>query len=363
MFTFNRQPIEPPSEKGAVNGQSCIASKQPSGVSTSPSPVLTTPLRQASQPLQSTRLPVRPNTVPDSDFIDSREVGANTIGVSCPRKTAIQVAMKNMGSSVMTYLHANAIRFIRTASNLRPKAGANGNPKAVIAGQSPQHFRQCEKFLLQGLDSGQGLFQFVSRTAHHAPQNAADKTILGQLRDQMQQSKGSGRDLILGGRYQVRSLQEITDDPDGGNDHGRFRLTVTDVRDPTITRTAIVTQAGLKFVNNVLDVQEIERAHALAASHVAINNHIAKDQEGPMIVSYSGIGRNATLIVYREALSRFNEVDNPEALDKLVDDVVAQGRRDRGPCFVHSEQQVQILKEATRKAFLLRMEASGKVEQ
>ena len=362
VFTFNRQPVEAPSKNVAVNRQNSVRSKLSSGVVTSPSPVLSAPARQASQPLKSIRLPVQPNAVSNSDFIDSREVGANTRGVSCPRKTAIQVAMENMGSSVMTYLHANAIRFIRKASNQLPEAGANGNPKFVVAGQSPQHFRQCEKFLLQGLDSGQGLFQFVSRAAHHAPQNAADKTILGQLRDEMQQSKESRRDLILGGRYKVSSLQEITDASDGSHDHARFRLTVTDVRDPTITRTAIVTQAGLKFVNNVLDVQEIERAHALATSHVKINDHIARDQDGPMIVSYSGIGRNAALIAYREALSRFDEVENPETLDKLVDDIVAQGRRDRGPCFVHSEQQVQKLKEAARKAFVMRRGASVQVK-
>lgn len=302
-----------------------------------------------------------PRTEPDNGgYIDPGLVGANTKDIVCPRKTAIQVWLNNASSAHHPFIHANAIRYPK--KNLFDTPGVVGSDSAriIAAGQSPQQFRLCERFLLQGLDSGKGLLQFVSPNTHHNPRLSSEKPIVGQLQEQMRAAAGAGRDLILGGRFKVTGLDELHDPADPASDYARFRLTVTDVDHPTQTRTAILTQAGLKFDDNLLDVREIERANTLAKAHDCLNPASAMvGQSGPMVVSYSGIGRNATLIVYQEALARFKDVGNPHELDALIDRIVAIGRRDRGPHFVHSDQQLSTLRQAVHQAYARQTSTAG----
>ena len=69
-------------------------------------------------------------------------------------------------------------------------------------------------------------------------------------------------------------------------------------------------------------------------------------QVDPMVISYGGVGRTSVLITYREVLRRENEVHDKQSLDKVLTEIIVQGRQDRGPLFIHSEAQFSELREA-----------------
>jgi hypothetical protein len=105
----------------------------------------------------------------------------------------------------------------------------------------------------------------------------------------------------------------------------------------------------LRFQDRVLKKAEIERADELICSHLELvkkgsaNPGSVRD---PMVVSYSGVGRNATLICYREVKARMANDWSIEQLDAVLEKVIDKGREDRGPLFMHSEAQLAELRNA-----------------
>ncbi|GAA4016141.1 hypothetical protein GCM10022212_09040 [Actimicrobium antarcticum] len=122
----------------------------------------------------------------------------------------------------------------------------------------------------------------------------------------------------------------------------------------------LITQVGLQFTNSVLKGKEIRRASALMDFHKQTQHELAMalqakepeqtpifpdTQPDPMAISYAGIGRNATLIAYREALARPDD-----DTDVALANIISRGRRDRGRHFVHSEAQLRELQFAVDMA-------------
>ena len=271
-------------------------------------------------------------------------VDSNVPGVTCPKRTVMSAIMKNGTKNEEVEFHANRIRFMREPL----KIVANEHKKRDLAfvGQSPQRFDLCERFLVNGLDHRQGIFQFASENFCKSSKNNPEHTLISQLEQQYKAASDSGQPLVLGGRYQVTGL-EI------GNDN------VADKTGATLTATKLdtgeevtiqITQANLRFNDNLFRCAEIERADALMSGHVAIEDG-SKSQFDPVVVSYAGIGRSAVLVSYRQALSRFNELKSEAEIGTLVDEIVAEGRRARGPHFVHSARQLDELKQAVQKAY------------
>lgn len=315
-----------------------------------PAIILTPSLQAPDHKRQRRAATALQGMAPDEKF--AHFIDANPSVTGCPERTAIRVRIGKTDNAQYSFMHANAIRFSRKALLGKPGVVGFEGARTVAAGRSPGDFASCEKFLTQGIESGKGLFQFVAPVTHRSPEKSDEKPIIGQLQEQLRKARQSRCDLILAGRFKVVGLERIPDSTESGDDHVRFRMTVVDVDNPSKIKTTILTQAGLKFDDNVLDVAEIERANALAMAHDRLNRKTAlAGQSGPMIVSNAGIGRNATLIAYREALAMFGDVADPVELDRLIDRIVAAGRRDRGPNFVHSAAQLDILKRAIQKAY------------
>ena len=278
------------------------------------------------------------------------------MGVHCPQVSAVKVSF-GCGAQIRdTYLHANHITFFR-ASALVSDAESQRSERVVCAGQSPRAYQLCERFLVHGLDGGRGLLEFVSPRRHLQSGQADDNTVASQLRAKFAAANAACEALILGGRYHVTAIDRILgEQPDTFS----LRVTATDLNHPGQIRSLILTQAGLKFDDKVLRVAEIERANALVGGHLEAGGFNSSGFDfDPMVVSGAGIGRNATLICYREALARLGTIRNESDLGPLLQEIIRVGRRDRGPRFIHSEAQFDELHKALLQQYRQRWQGAS----
>ncbi len=253
------------------------------------------------------------------------------------------------------WLHANHITFDRNTPRASNAPKSSKKLHTAIAAQSPRSFKLCERFLVQGLESRLGLFQFVSRRGHAVScgltkEVSREEPILDQLLSQRQICHQEDSELLIGGRYLVTQIKPVSED----TDHRHAMLTVIDRNDNDNKIEMPLTQAGLKFTGRVLGAAQIERANALMEAHkksLPLNGTDASQPaEDPLIASFAGIGRNAALITYREVRARLDALPatitcGKHWLDDTLVDVINTGRRDRGNRFIHSDAQLQELKE------------------
>ena len=292
-----------------------------------------------------------PLTVPDCF------VGRNAINVACPLNTSVSVGR----NTDRAFLHANTIHFLEGVPPGSRRHAATGKAAVAIAGQSPQSAELCERFLIQGLDSGKGLFQFVSRRAHafstaRSVPASRESPLIGQLQNEWSARGEVPGSILLGGRYAIVEFKEHSADAL----HRTHLLTVRDQWADNQIQTIPLTQVAPPFADHVLSVEQIEQANTFINMHNALLETstpiqaTASAPPDPMIISYAGIGRNATLIAYREALSRMDERLDAQGLDAALENIVQQGRRDRGPRFIQSEKQLAALHEALTAELLRR---------
>ena len=275
-----------------------------------------------------------------SNYVNARLISNESeLTVPCPVATVVFVKIR--GASVP--MHANTITFDSVRVGSAAPANAPANVRQAIAGRSPRMHAEYEKFLVQGLESGRGLFQFISPRALRFSNDPSDNKpskvtpIIDQLITAMAESMP--KNVSLAGRYEVTALKkEVTD---GVADHCCYQLTVFDTVDNKHI-TVPLTQAGLKFDQRVLQHKDIERANVLLDQHRTQSGQSGTAPD-PMIVSTGGIGRNATLITYRQVLARMGSGSNPADLMAEIEAAVQDGRRDRGRGFIHSEEQMKEL--------------------
>ncbi len=287
-------------------------------------------------------------------YVDFKSASDNC-GVRCQQNSVVEVRTANGKAPI----HANVIKFNENAAATSNANASSPEPRTAIAGQSPQSFALCENFLVQGLDSRHGLFQFVSRKAHAISTGRITGTshempIIDQLLKQWKLCKNQTPPWKLGGLYEVEEIRELTKD----KHHRRVMLIVKHPEKDGETIQVPLTQAGLQFTNRVLGVDQIEKANELMEAHKAFLPQSADSTQqpaaDPLIASYAGIGRNATLITYREVRARIDALPDATACDrKWLDDnlkeVINAGRRDRGSRFIHSDAQLRELKQLLSK--------------
>jgi hypothetical protein len=236
----------------------------------------------------------------------------------------------------------------------------NGN--TYISAQSPmpkknepKGFFACEKFLTKAIESKSGLFQFVAPSKTGDNSHISKRSIIGQL---MHAYETSGNDLRIGGRYQIKNIIPMERvDLDGGvtSDKSHFMLVVED-RMPNSTgekslTSIVLTQARVEFKNKLLSTTGIQAASTLMDEHNLRSGKKTRNRPDSMIVSHAGIGRSATLIVYREILGRLlnGSITDTDHLEREVINLIEQGRNVRGPKFVHSDEQIRELVKALQE--------------
>lgn len=283
------------------------------------------PLNSAAESVADIRARLQPTT------FDPQEVPVNASGLRCRENAHVVMVQAGAKDQAPHPIHAHKI-----AQQLRSET-------AYAAGQSPPE-GSVDGFLLQGLASGQGIFQFVSRKAHYQPEDSRETPVIAHLVQHCREHP----DKLIGGRYKIIHFPRIGQS-DTGKDFLRHELVAVDMWSDkkTVVRVPI-TQAGLKFTDRLLRVKEIARASALLDAHndriQSSDGAVAGDK---MILSFAGIGRNATLITYRvlsAAIAR-GEVTE-ESLDEALDAEIHPNRVRRGPGYVHTPQQREQLREA-----------------
>ncbi|GAA4017495.1 hypothetical protein [Actimicrobium antarcticum] len=280
-------------------------------------------------------------------YASKTDVEHNATNIPCMKANIVTTTMLQQGKTVTVNLHANRVDLTTTSETLATKRTATNtyrigqSPIRDVTRQSNFSGSGCEKFLLQGLDSGAGTFQFVSPPRAGDPVKWSSRSIISQLESELK--KNSGSSLLLGGRYRVDAPPKLIQD---SGTHQQYRLNVTDeTANPHKQFSIVLTQAGLKFDNNLLEAKEIRAASALMARHKEQLEATPRQLDEPMVVSHAGIGRNATLVVYREISAGINAgtIDTPEKLEEALEELIMQGRAARGPRFVHSMAQVRAL--------------------
>lgn len=275
----------------------------------------------------------------DLDFLNANEVDDNGTNVSCPRHSAVEVNIPGNSKKI----HANHVYF--QPSSFDAELGLNGN--SYIAGQAPSKFVACERLLFKGLESRQGIFQIVSERSQQAllsPDSDREsgrsiKSVIEQLRQELVHNPT----LTIGGRFEVESLEHLRD----GSSSSTYLLTVRDRHaNNELIITIPLTQTGLKFEDHALKVPEIATASEDLADHlqaVGVFNPQAANE--PIIISTAGVGRNATLICYRQikSLIESEEITTEDELHAALLREITIGRNARGPRFVHSEAQLEQL--------------------
>ncbi len=285
---------------------------------------------------------------------DRTEVPVNESGVECLENRHVVMVQAGTPKQAPHPIHAHKIR-----QQLPSDA-------AYAAGQSPQG-GSVDDVIVQGLASGQGIFQFVSRRAHYDPENSRETPVIGMLLEHLEQNRNQNPQRLIGGRYLVTSVERIAGG--GGSDFLRHVLVAEDTwsKPPREVRMPI-TQAGLKFSERKLCVQEIQRASTLLDEHNAWlneNNALLAQPANPadadkMILSFAGIGRNATLITYRVLSAAIDDGKvTAESLDFALDAEISPNRVRRGPRYVHTKDQ----RDELRLALLARIAARAPASQ
>ena len=285
--------------------------------------------------------------VPSTKYFDASRVKPNGSGIRCPDNAAT-VTINRSSASANDGKPIHASKFViprRLSASQTPTTSQRTNTYSI--GQSP-HLDTCEDFLVAGLESKLGLYQFVSESTHNGNKSRTSTPVIQFLENKIKERTDNGLPALqLGSRFVVKGLKAAPQNPVLAGCKQYF-LTVIDKTNNNNEITVPISQAGLPFQDAVLTAESIARASAIMDQHLTLvkNSSDAADND-PLILSHAGYGRNATLMTYRNMCMRI--ADGTVTSDKEIDQQVRQfieERRQVRPGFVHSLPQVEHLQKA-----------------
>jgi hypothetical protein len=336
---------------------SCIPSSSSSNGSQSPRPVSTSSDAASDAATKDVAaLWARLENIPPPQnwAFDRKQVAVNSSKVYCNRKNVIEITAENGNK---TAIHAN-------------KIGPNTAETTpyYAAGQSPKQ-ESLDNMLVQGIESGLGIYQFVSERAHTTNSNSSKKTILAMLNERHENAQSNKQPLSIAGKYKVT---DFVDRQQSVGPYTQYLLTVEEIGvTPPAPRTIAITQAGFPFPEAVLSSSDIELARMALVQHIPTTlTPVAQTgtaQIHPLIVSHAGIGRNATLITYDRIWNLINSKNTDKRINRInLDDklceLIEEGRLSRGPRFVHSREQLAQLRAALILAIEHRAEIANRTD-
>ena len=259
-------------------------------------------------------------------------------------------AIKGTIEGIKELLHANSITL--------PISATASKERTYVVGQSPADWENADSFLAKACESGQGLFQFIS-TQQQA--NQTRKSHVLPINQWLLQLDGAAKvkkdNFFICGRFEVLGIAPVMGEVTGLHsapklDHLCQQLRFIDHENKEKgTQTVPITQVAMPFENRLLDVKGIQRASVLFkehCEHIALENRAPDADRMHMFLSTAGFGRNATLMTFHDLEQRIrnNEITNAEQLDTALAAAILTGREQRGYRFVHSDQQVAMLRRA-----------------
>ncbi|MFN7835066.1 MAG: hypothetical protein ACK5NY_04640 [Burkholderiaceae bacterium] len=155
-----------------------------------------------------------------------------------------------------------------------------------VTGQAPRDFAECEKLLLHVLASRQGAFHIVTRQAQRRPGTDLEHSSLLQLlQGRFESCQQLQQKLILGERFEVQTLSTHSDD----RDHTIQLLTVRDLHTQEVFSVPL-TRVGLAYDGYALKADDTEKASMFYDAHLRCLGSTASADDGPLILSYGGVG-------------------------------------------------------------------------
>ena len=277
----------------------------------------------------------------------------------CVAATMVTVRLENNVTAPKHPIDANRIEFMdhhakdAARSYIAGRSPANLKTDSAPPTDDRANFVEFEKCLVQGIESRQGIFQFVGQRAHHTPEQSFDKPIIYQLLAMQGHAEASRNELLLGGRYQVKNLSVLTTgDSAAMHDHCHYRLEVFDT-ETNGTVTVPLTQAALPFDEGIFRIPEIIRADQLCAVHNGFVTDITpaepRQQTFAAVFSKKGVIRNATTLTYFDLSRRIADrsIKDEQELGTALRQAIMQGRKARGiKKFIPSTRQVALLRSA-----------------
>lgn len=152
---------------------------------------------------------------------------------------------------------------------------------------------------------------------------------------------------LLSDNTKITETVTLASDPENRTETCQVTLLLTDEFGDTETKRLVITLAGYDFSNNLLSCDDLCHAYETFTAHLP-PSHDERNDMFPMFVSKAGIGRSATLMTLYELMERHTSEPLTSA-NEVVDEIntiIASGRRDRHPNFVHTEQQYDALLQA-----------------
>jgi hypothetical protein len=255
-------------------------------------------------------------------------------------KSAVKI---NVADGTGTSINAHRITTFTAPkdfiSNIQP------SERKYTAGKTPRK-NDFRHYLLEGVESRRGVFEFITRDAHAGYPSADEHPLGAELRAWF--AANNHGDLELNSQYAITAHRKIerTDD---------YQSAVLTVRDKKNGRTFEVpfTQMAVPFVARLFEAESIKRAHMVFQKHNSLRRLRQTDLVDPddaqtMIISYGGAGRNATLIAYSHVARLIDEgvIVSQAQLDEQLEYVITQGRLQHNPRFVRSKAQLIELRRA-----------------
>ena len=313
-------------------------------------------------------------------------VEPNKTYARCLQANQVSIDVPGPLGRIKKFLHANVVTF----RGKKPDAPSRN----AIAAQSPNDRENLDRILTRAIESGQGIFEFVSpeqqksfddsikhlvsrkeyaklaHTSHaqpilrHCTERYKDKDVDGKTKP-----------VIVGGRFKLLSALPISQFYIQDHDHYQKDISFIDLTEPKESQMLYrfpVMQVGLPFKNSVLEAAEIKRASALVDVHNATVKAFKEDTSlhgcrvygydaettlqaktdettrAQLFLSPAGFGRNATLMTYQDLKQRIQdgEIGNVAEIDDALHAAIIAGRETRGYRFVHSNAQVAALRSA-----------------
>lgn len=230
------------------------------------------------------------------------------------------------------YLHANKFSVSPT-----PLFSGHQNIRTFTAGQAPRTQDACDKLLDFAIQSRQGIFQIVHPDPEDPTEPHDDGTCQPIILQLLAHPPGQ-----VGGRYDVLSFTAEEQD----KNYRRYLLKVR-CNENGNEITIPITQVGLCFDNALLRGDEIEFAQEALEKHVETGTRLNQSvTPAPVMISQAGVGRNAVMIVYSTILEAIKDgrIMTASQVDDALVEIITEGRRSRGPHFIHSDKQLDELR-------------------
>ena len=217
---------------------------------------------------------------------------------------------------------------------------APANPLSASTSRASHNEQALAKqWLCVALESNRGIFQFVSRSAFRHGEYKGEVPLLKQVKTMLEASGGQPVELDQKHKLiSVHTQRNLFSD----KKEGYSTSTLTIENDKGERQSIILTEAALKF-DDSLSADKIALANLILDKH----HEAGQSEHEPVYLSYAGVGRNATLMVYRELSQRIRDgVVKADNLNEHVLEVITKGREIRGEHFVPSEKQLSELHKA-----------------